>query len=128
VAADPHFARKLAEAQIAVDSFEMLERKLHFSTSRRPTDPSMVKVLFTELSQRITELALEAAGPYALPLQPHAACPGGPVPGHHPPSDGFVAGEAWQATAPLKYLNDRAASIYGGSNEIQRNIMARLVI
>jgi alkylation response protein AidB-like acyl-CoA dehydrogenase len=125
--ADRRFAAKLADAQIAVDAFEALEQRIQTSTTRRPTDPSMVKVLFTELSQRITELALEAAGLYALPFQPHAAAPGGPIPGHRPPADGFVSGEAWQAITPLKYLNDRAASIYGGSNEIQRNIMARLL-
>jgi alkylation response protein AidB-like acyl-CoA dehydrogenase len=122
---DRRFAAKLTHAQIAVDAFEALEQRLHTSASRRPADPSMVKVIFTELSQRITELALEAAGEYAQPYQPHAASPGGAVPGYRPPQDGFVAGEPWQAIAPLKYLNDRAASIYGGSNEIQRNIMAR---
>jgi alkylation response protein AidB-like acyl-CoA dehydrogenase len=125
---DPAFAAKLASAQIAVDAFEALEQRLAFGANRGPADASMVKVLFTELSQRITELALEAAGPYAQPFQPHAACPGGPVPAHRPPNDGFVAGDVWQAIAPLKYLNDRAASIYGGANEIQRNIMARMVL
>jgi alkylation response protein AidB-like acyl-CoA dehydrogenase len=128
LADDRYFAAKLSDVQIAVDAFEMLERKLSCAAARGPADPSMVKVLFTELSQRITEVLLEAAGPQAMPFQPHAASPGGPVPGHRPPNDGFVAGEAWQAIAPLKYLNDRAASIYGGSNEIQRNIMARLLV
>jgi alkylation response protein AidB-like acyl-CoA dehydrogenase len=128
LADDARFATKLARAQIEVDAFEMLERRLSPTSSHRPSDPSMIKVLFTELSQRITELALEAAGPYAAPFQPHATCPGGAVPGHLPPNDGCVAGEAWQAIAPLKYFNDRAASIYGGSNEIQRNIMARLLM
>lgn len=125
LADDRAFATKLASAQIAVETFEALEQRLARSASHSPADPSMIKVLFTELSQRITELTLEAAGAYALPFQPHAASPGGPVPGHRPPNDGFVVGEPWQAIAPLKYINDRAASIYGGSNEIQRNIMAR---
>jgi alkylation response protein AidB-like acyl-CoA dehydrogenase len=123
---DPLFAAKLSRLQIKVDAFEMLERRLSHSAAHNPADPSMVKVLFTELSQQITELALEAAGPHAAPFQPHACCPGGPVPGRPPPNDGFIAGEIWQAIVPLKYINDRAASIYGGSNEIQRNIMARL--
>jgi len=127
VADDRLIAMKLAELQIAVESFEMLERRILLSTTRNPAEPSMLKVLFTELSQRITELTLEAASAYALPFQPHATAAGGAVPGHRPPNDGFVAGEPWQAVAPLKYFNDRAASIYGGSNEIQRNIMARLL-
>jgi alkylation response protein AidB-like acyl-CoA dehydrogenase len=116
---------RVAEAQIAVDAFEALELRLWGSLDRRTTDPSMVKILFTELSQRITELTLEAAGPYAQAFQPHAAAPGGPIHGYRPPNDGFVVGEPWQASAPLKYLNDRAASIYGGTNEIQRNVIAR---
>jgi alkylation response protein AidB-like acyl-CoA dehydrogenase len=128
LADDALFAAKLARARIEVDAFEMLERRLSLAMSHGPSEPSMIKILFTELSQRITELALEAAGPYAAPFQPHAACPGGPVPSHRPPNDGVFAGEAWQAIAPLKYFNDRAASIYGGSNEIQRNIMARLLV
>jgi alkylation response protein AidB-like acyl-CoA dehydrogenase len=128
LAGDPVFARKLAEAQIAVDAFEARELRAAFSATPKPTDPSMAKVLFTELSQHITELALEAAGPYAQPFQPHAASAGGPSPAFVPPADGMIVGEAWQAIAPLKYLNDRAATIYGGSNEIQRNIMARLLV
>ena len=41
------------------------------------------------------------------------------------PPDGYVSGEPWQAVAPLRYFNDRAGSIYAGSNEIQRNILAK---
>ena len=52
-------------------------------------------------------------------------CPGGPVAQYEPPADGYVSGEPWQAVAPLRYLNDRAGSIYAGSNEIQRNILAK---
>ena len=128
LADDPYFAAKLAEAQVAVDAFEALEQRLMFSGGKRPTDPSMLKVKLTELSQRITELAIEAAGNYVQPFQPHAVAAGGPVPGFTPPNDGFVAGEPWQAVAGMKYWNDRAASIYAGSNEIQRNIMARLLL
>lgn len=126
---DPDFAAKLAAAQVRVDAFEALELKLMADARKNVGGaPSMMKVLFTELSQHISELALEAAGVHALAFQPHAAVPGGPIPGHTPPPDGFVAGEPWQAIAPLKYLNDRAATIYGGSNEIQRNIMTKMVL
>ncbi|MFT3729435.1 MAG: acyl-CoA dehydrogenase family protein [Terricaulis sp.] len=128
LADDPQFRAKIAEAQVAVDAFEALEQRLMFGGGKRPTDPSMLKVKMTELSQHITELAIEAAGNYVQPFQPHAVAAGGPVPGFTPPNDGFAAGEPWHAVAPLKYLNDRAASIYAGSNEIQRNIMARLLL
>ena len=72
--------------------------------------------------------AMEAAGVYAQPFQPHTVFAGGPTPGFVPPADGFAAGpeHAWPAAA--KYFNDRAGSIYAGTNEIQRNIMAKAVL
>jgi alkylation response protein AidB-like acyl-CoA dehydrogenase len=88
----------------------------------------MLKVVATELSQALTELAMEAAGPRGRVYQPHATWPGGPVSEFEPPSDGYVSGDAWQAVAPLRYFNDRAGSIYAGSNEIQRNILAKAAL
>ncbi len=85
----------------------------------------MLKVLSTELSQTLTELSMEAAGPLARAYQPHATFPGGPVAEYEPPADGYHSGAPWQAVAPLRYFNDRAGSIYAGSNEIQRNILAK---
>lgn len=89
---------------------------------------SMLKIMSTELAQHITELACEAAGPAGLAFQPHAGMPGAAVPVHVVPADGYVTGEPWQATAPLRYFNERAGSIYAGSNEIQRNILAKAVL
>jgi alkylation response protein AidB-like acyl-CoA dehydrogenase len=88
----------------------------------------MLKILSTELSQAITELAMEAAGPRGRIYHPHAARPGGPIADYQPPADGYVSGQPWQAVAPLRYLNDRAGSIYAGSNEIQRNILAKAAL
>jgi len=84
---------------------------------------SAMKVLGTELSQRLTELELEAAGPHAAAFQPHLALAGGPVPGFTPPADGAGVGGHYEAKAALKYFNDRAGSIYAGTNEIQRGIL-----
>jgi alkylation response protein AidB-like acyl-CoA dehydrogenase len=89
---------------------------------------SMLKILSTELSQAITELAMESAGPKGRVYQPHATRPGGPIADFLPPADGYISGEAWQAVAPLRYFNDRAGSIYAGSNEIQRNILAKATL
>ena len=89
---------------------------------------SMLKVLATEFSQALTELAMEAAGPRGRIYQPHATCPGGPVSEFEPPPDGYISGDSWQAVAPLRYFNDRAGSIYAGSNEIQRNILAKAAL
>jgi alkylation response protein AidB-like acyl-CoA dehydrogenase len=128
---DPAFALKLADARIRTEVLEILEfRTLATLAGGKNPGPasSMLKVLSTELSQRITELALETAGPRGRVYQPHATRPGGPVTQYDPPTDGYVSGEPWQAVAPLRYFNDRAGSIYAGSNEIQRNILAKAAL
>jgi acyl-CoA dehydrogenase len=119
---DPHFRRRLAEAEIAVTAIEMSERRVlsALSTGANPGAlSSMLKTQGTEALQRGDALALEVAGLYAQPLQPEARQPGSNV---------EPIGPEHSLTAMARYLNDRAASIYGGSNEIQRDIIARLVL
>jgi alkylation response protein AidB-like acyl-CoA dehydrogenase len=128
---DPLFEAKLASARIRADVLEMLEFRLLSAASSGGSVgalSSMMKVLGTELAQHMTELALEAAGPAGMVYQPHATKPGGPVPGYVAPNDGYVSGDTWQALAPMRYMNERAGSIYAGSNEIQRNIIAKMVL
>ena len=128
---DPSFARKLADAAIRIDTLDAVELRLmsRLSNGEAPgAESSLTKTVGTELSQHLTELALEAAGHYGLPYQPHAVSPGGPTPGFTPPADGFVAGPAHSLTVTSKYFNDRAGSIYAGTNEIQRNIMSKAVL
>ncbi|KUI27606.1 acyl-CoA dehydrogenase family protein [Mycobacterium sp. GA-2829] len=128
---DARFAHRLADARIRTDVLEILEYRV-LATVAAGKNPgsasSMLKVLGTELSQELTELAMAAAGPRGRVYQPHATCPGGPVAEYEPPADGYVSGEPWQAVAPLRYFNDRAGSIYAGSNEIQRNILAKAAL
>ena len=128
---DPAFAHKLADARIRTEVLEILEYRT-LATLTDGKNPgaasSMLKILATELSQTLTELALEAAGPRGRIYQPHATRPGGPVSEFEPPADGYVSGEPWQAVAPLHYFNDRAGSIFAGSNEIQRNILAKAAL
>jgi alkylation response protein AidB-like acyl-CoA dehydrogenase len=128
---EPAFAHKLADARIRTDVLEILEYRV-LAIVAEGGNPgaasSMLKVLATELSQSITELAVEAAGPVGRAYQPHATRPGGPVAEFEPPADGYFSGEQWQAVAPLRYFNDRAGSIYAGSNEIQRNILAKAAL
>ncbi|CAM4510005.1 acyl-CoA dehydrogenase family protein [Nocardia ninae] len=128
---DPAFAAKLAEARIRTEVLEILEYRT-ISAMSRGENPgpasSMLKILATELSQKLTELALTAAGPRGRVYQPHATAPGGPIAEFTPPADDYRSGAEWQAVAPLRYFNDRAGSIYAGSNEIQRNILAKAAL
>ncbi len=132
VAAQPEGPRRalietrIAEARIRCDILARLESDILSRLSAGApagSDASMMKILGTELQQRVTELALDAAGPLARAFQPGVAMPGGPIPGHDP--DDYCSGEIWQAIAPLHYLNERASSIYAGTNEIQRGILAK---
>lgn len=128
---DASFATRLAQAGVEVAALEAVELRVMASLSHGGApgpESSMLKAVGTELSQRLTELAVEAAGPYAAPYQPHAVSPGGPVPGFTPPNDGGAVGPDYTWTVTSKYLNDRAGSIYAGTNEIQRNIMAKAIL
>jgi alkylation response protein AidB-like acyl-CoA dehydrogenase len=126
---DMTFAASLAKAEIDLEALEFTEHRVMATLSRgAPPGPeaSMMKTLATELSQRITEIAIEAVGYHALPFQPEVTRPGGVVPGYEPGKRNEApVGPDYSWTVMPKYLNDRAASIYGGSNEIQRNIMAK---
>jgi len=125
---DPDFSARLADLRIRTDVLEVLEFKVMARLSGGQSvgsAASMLKVLGTELSQAVSTLALDLAGPLGLPYQPHAGMPGAPVEFFTPPADGHVTGDPADAIAPLLYLNDRAGSIYAGSNEIQRNILAK---
>lgn len=128
---DDAFMRKLADARIRAEVLEILEYQVLAAVAegRNPgASSSMLKILGTELSQELTALALEAAGPRGRIYQPHVTAPGGPIADYQPPTDGYASGEPWQAVAPLRYFNDRAGSIYAGSNEIQRNILAKAAL
>lgn len=126
LAEDPVFLAKLATAQARIDVLETYEFQAmaHAAKGGRPgLSGSIMKILGTELSQHITELAMEAAGPYGLAFQPQAGMAGGP--NRIPHSAGLTIGPRAASIAPLRYFNDRAGSIYAGSNEIQRNIIAK---
>ncbi len=109
-------ALKLAELECAVDAMEAMDMAALRAQMRgepRGIRPSMGKTLGTELRQRLDEVAVEIAGQYAavgLPLDDRLD---GPLP---LPEEAVYAMSA--------YLNDRAASIYAGTNEVQRNLIA----
>lgn len=126
-AADTAFARGIADTGARVMALEIYEfRAMRDGGAGRVTGaaPSLMKILGTELQQRVTELEMAVAGRRAMAFQPGAGVPGSPV--VYPHGEGF-AGPRFAALAPLRYLNERAGSIYAGSNEIQRNIIAKLM-
>jgi alkylation response protein AidB-like acyl-CoA dehydrogenase len=116
------FAGRLAALEAEVQALEMTELRCVAEVERRGSPgaaSSMLKIKATELSQQITEVALEAAAYYGQPYQPETV-----------ESHGHIAGIGQDAalTTSAFYFNNRAASIYGGSNEIQRNIIAKAVL
>ena len=125
---DPLFAARIVQARARLEALEIYEFRAMSEVARGATpgiSGSVMKIMGTELRQHLTELALDVAGPYGRAYQPQATAPGGPV--HFLHGDGLV-GPYEAAIAPLHYLNDRAGSIYAGSNEIQRNIIAKAAL
>ena len=119
---DPSFMARLAGAEVAVEAIEMTEHRVlaELSEGRNPGPASsMLKTQGTEAMQRIDELAIDAIGHYANVDQPLARRPGSNV---------TPVGPEHGLVSMARYLNNRAGSIYGGSNEIQRDIMARMIL
>ena len=128
---DAEFSVKLAQAAVDIASLEAVELRVMSSLSQGQApgaESSMLKMVSTELSQRLTELSLDATGLYALPYQPFAVSAGGPSPNYRPPSNQVPIGPDYSWTVAAKYLNDRAGSIYAGTNEVQRNILSKAVL
>ena len=113
---DPRFRDRLSRAEIELEALEITS--MRFLDAMRRTgqppgaDVSMLKIRGTEVQQAITELAMQAVGPMA---QPFKAVDGGAI-------DHFTS-----RLSP-RYFNYRKASIYAGSNEIQRNIIAKMTL
>jgi alkylation response protein AidB-like acyl-CoA dehydrogenase len=118
----PAIRRRISVLAGQVDAIHAVEQSVMAAISggRNPGPASsMLKVQGTEAQQKIQELAVEIAGDYAAVNQYDARQPGSNVTPIGPES-------ALPVTA--RYFNGRAASIYGGSNEIQRGIMAKFVL
>ena len=119
---DAAFRRKLAEAEIFLERVTMLELRVLAATHKGESPgaiSSVLKTLGSEVKQQITELAAEAVAWYGLPFQPEAL---------NPYADYAPIGPAEGVTALPSYLNERAATIYSGASEIQRDVLAKRVL
>ncbi|MBC7404756.1 MAG: acyl-CoA dehydrogenase family protein [Cytophaga sp.] len=117
---DPVYAAKIASLEIELMALEITVLRVISQDSGRPgPEASLLKIKGTEIQQRLTELMVEALGPYSLPFDV-----------------AFMEGETEHSVmndddaAPLAsyYFNYRKTSIYGGSNEIQKNIITQMIL
>ena len=122
LAADRNFMRRLAAVEVELKALEYTElRTLAAVASGKAPGPesSILKVQGTEVQQAIDRLYMDAAGYYALPYVPDQ---------YEPEFSDDPVGEGNETLTALRYFNNRKASIYGGSNEIQKNIIAKHVL
>jgi len=115
---DEDFARKIADLEIDLAALEFTELRTLAQEARGQMagpESSILKIRGTEIQQRITELTVEAIGYFAYPNERAL--------GHNDNvGPDYALGQAGH------YFNMRKTSIYGGSNEIQRNIIAKAVL
>jgi alkylation response protein AidB-like acyl-CoA dehydrogenase len=119
---------RIADVEVEIDSLEALELRALARGDRLGLDASILKILATETAQHVTELGLEVAGLAAQPWQLQRLTPGGATPTFHAAACLERDEADWARPLGLRYFNERAGSIYGGTNEIQHNILAKALI
>ncbi|HWS91586.1 MAG TPA: acyl-CoA dehydrogenase family protein [Mycobacterium sp.] len=110
---DPLFAARLAGAENELLALELTQARVVSDSADGKPNPasSVLKMRGSQLQQIATELLVEVAGPDALPV------------------DGDdIESPGWAQSSAPRYLNYRKTSIYGGSNEVQRNIIASTIL
>ncbi|MFT4506992.1 acyl-CoA dehydrogenase family protein [Caballeronia sp. 15711] len=119
---DPVFSSKIAALEIEMIALEVtVQRVVASEANGRGPGPeaSMLKIKGTEVQQALTELMVEAVGPQAAAFDPAY------LEGEREHS---LAGDDDAAPLAAYYFNFRKTSIYGGSNEIQKNIIAQMIL
>ena len=119
---DEDFKNKLNETGVKIEALQFTEFRIMAQISKGGSpgpESSIMKTLGADMGQYLSELMVEALAFYASPHQPEAR-----EVGQNTPAVGPAAGVA----AFPRYFNYRASSIAGGSNEVQRNIVAKLVL
>ncbi len=127
---DPRFRDQIALLEVDVIALEMMVlRVLSAETSgKNPLDiAGLLKIKGSEIQQRYSELMMLAAGPFSLPFIEEAMEAGWQGDQSAGALGGFPGGETQNAPLASTYFNMRKTTIYGGSNEVQRNIVAQTV-
>ncbi|HEX3861566.1 MAG TPA: acyl-CoA dehydrogenase family protein [Stellaceae bacterium] len=120
---DAEFRRRIAQLQTEIKALEITQLRVlseqKAGESRQDPLTAVLKLKGTELLQATTELAMDVGGPLSMPdwAQELAALSNEPE-----------LGPDWATEATRSYLFLRAASIYGGTNEIMKNIVSKAVL
>ncbi|MDB5737551.1 MAG: acyl-CoA dehydrogenase [Sphingomonas bacterium] len=122
LSADPYFAARLAKLEIDLENMKTTNLRVLASVAgggAPVAESSMLKIRGTEIRQEITSLMRRALGPYAQPFVSEALDEG---------YNGEPVGPDYAAPVAADYFNNRKLSIFGGSNEIQREIITKAIL
>jgi alkylation response protein AidB-like acyl-CoA dehydrogenase len=119
---DARFRDRIAQVELELMALEITNmRVLSAEKEKKAPGPeaSILKIKGSEIQQTIAELQMHALGHYALPWLPEAL---------DPAWTGQPVGAGYAAPLSGHYFNYRKTTIYGGSNEIQKNIIAQMIL
>ncbi|SMX44226.1 acyl-CoA dehydrogenase family protein [Actibacterium lipolyticum] len=116
---NPHFAARIAEVEVDLEAMKITNLRMLYQAQKQGApgpETSMLKIKGTVIRQALNDLARRALGPAAAPF------PSEMLEGN------MALAPANHANEAASYFNNRKLSIFGGSNEIQRNIMTKAVL
>lgn len=116
---DPLFQARMARLEIDRRALELTNLRMLTTGGGSGAFPSILKIKGSQLQQRSVELQMEAVGPYALPWQSDAL---------EPAWNGEPAGPAHVRARTPSYFDRRKTTIYGGSTEVQKNIISKIML
>ncbi|SAK81790.1 acyl-CoA dehydrogenase domain-containing protein [Caballeronia catudaia] len=122
LADDPLFAARLARVEIDLENMKTTNLRVVAAVAGGGVpgaESSMLKIRGTEIRQELSSLTRRAMGPYAQPLIEQALQEG---------YDEAPVAPREAASAAAVYFNNRKLSIFGGSNEIQKNIISKMIL
>ena len=128
---DARFRDEIAKMEVDVVALEILVLRVLAAekSGKQSLDiAGLLKIRGSEIQQRYTELMMLAAGPFAIPLIREAMEAGWQGDAAEGALGGFPGGVVGNAPLASTYFNMRKTTIYGGSNEVQRNIVAQTVL